>query len=61
MTNAELEAIARDIVDTVREEYPDVCEDEAVWDLCAATILAEGLSKSDATALRSLCCDYRGY
>jgi lysine/ornithine N-monooxygenase len=55
MTEAQLKTIADEIVDQVRVEYPEANEEEAVWDMCDAVILAEGLSKSEASLLKSLC------
>ena len=53
-TTIELKQLALDILETCREEFPDVFE-EAVMDSCHAAVASEGLTQAEAKVLRSHC------
>ena len=53
-TTIELKQLALDILETCREEFPDVFE-EAVMDSCHAAVESEGLTQAEAKVLRSHC------
>ena len=55
-TNKALRRMADEIVSQCREEHLDYF-DEAVWDMCEAVILADGLEDSDAQRLRDFCVE----